>query len=83
MLFGPKMSWFIKICSYDQFPLISGPLTHYFVKKTWVRPLFGYFKIGNGLFLEPGKEKQRQGNFFDNKYFELLLKIQSDQNSSI
>ena len=36
--------------------------------------LFGYFKIGNGLFIEPGTEKQRQGNFFDNKYFGLLLK---------
>ena len=42
--------------------------------KTWVRPLFGYFKIGNGLFTETGTEKQRQGNFFDTKYFELLLK---------
>ena len=33
MLFGPKMSRFMKICSYDQFPLISGPLNHHFVKK--------------------------------------------------
>ena len=59
-----KMSRFIEICSYDQFPLISGPLNYHFVKETWVRPLFGYFKIGNDLFIEPGNEKQRQGKFF-------------------
>ena len=72
MLFGPKMSRFIKICSYDQFPLISGPLNRHFVKETCVRPLFGYFKIGNCLFIEPGTEKK--GFFFYNKYFVQLLK---------
>ena len=58
MLFGSKMGRFLKICN-DQFPLISGPLNHHFVEKHGLGLYFGYFKIGNGLFIiEPGTEKE-------------------------